>query len=582
MRLGVRGKLFAAVVCLFIIAGLSAGALLTRLLGKATASRLEAELFGHAKVATLLVEREGTADAEKLHGLVKSLGAATNSRITIVDSSGVVLADSTVAYAQLKGLDNHAHRPEVRAAMKAGQGIAYRYSTTTQSNRLYVALPFGAPPHGIVRSSLTIPKVKEAIYELRASVIEAGLLALLLAIITAAVVSHLAARPLSALVEHARRLALLGKTGERLHISSADELGGLASSLNQLSDQIERHFATLASERDRFEAVLEGMSEAVVAIDEDLRVVLVNQAAVQLLGLSAEPMGKTLLEVIRVPALFELARASAQHGDNTAELELPGTSSRFLARARRQRSGGQVIVLLDVTYLRRLETIRRDFVANVSHELRTPISVIRANTETLLSGAMDDPLAARRFLESSLSHSERITRLIADLLDISRIESGNYEIELQSLPAALAIRRAIAAIEPKAAQRSISLTVEVPEDLELLADPRAFEQVVVNLLDNAIKYNHEGGRVVARVRLFENALVRLEIEDDGPGVPPAHRDRLFERFYRVDTGRSRAMGGTGLGLAIVKHLSTAMGGRVGMEPALSGGCLFWVELRRAG
>jgi two-component system phosphate regulon sensor histidine kinase PhoR len=582
MRLGVRGKLFIAVVGLFIIAGLSAGVLLAVLLSRSTEAGLAEELLRQARMAKLLVEQENSDDTRRLQQLIEKMGAATGSRITIVEVGGRVLADSSVSHDQLASLENHAGRPEVRAALSAGQGVSRRYSTTTDKDRLYLALPFGPLPQGVVRTSLPIPRIEEAISELRGAIFVAGILGLIIAIVTGGLVSYFAARPVAALVEHARRLASLGNTRERLYVSSGDELGGLASSLNQLSDQLERHLSTLASERDRFEAVLEGMGEAVVAVDEDLRVVLVNRSAIQLLGLTDDPVGRTLIELVRLPALFELARSSAKSGSDTGELELPGTSRRLLARARRQKSGGQVIVLLDVTELRRLETIRRDFVANVSHELRTPVSVIRANTETLLGGALDDPSAARRFLESSLSHAERITRLIADLLDISQIESGKYEIDLRALPAASAIRRVTASLEPKAKERSISLACDISEGLQFLADSRAFDQVLLNLLDNAIKYSHEGGRVVTRVRPVDKGLLRLEVEDNGPGVAPAHRDRLFERFYRVDTGRSRAMGGTGLGLAIVKHLVTVMDGKVGMEPAENGGCIFWVELRQVG
>jgi two-component system phosphate regulon sensor histidine kinase PhoR len=237
------------------------------------------------------------------------------------------------------------------------------------------------------------------------------------------------------------------------------------------------------------------------------------------------------------------------------------------------------VVMHDITDLRHLETVRRDFVANVSHELRTPISVIRANAETLLDGALGDPTAARPFVEALLRNAERLGRIIADLLDISRVEAGQLRLRCLPVPLAAAARRAADAMLPAVARKGLEVRVDIAEEIIALGDLQALDQVLLNLLDNAIKYTPEGGHVVVRAHA-DTEQVRVDVSDDGPGLEAHQRKRVFERFYRVDPGRSRDMGGTGLGLSIVKHLCETMGGRVGVDPGQPRGSIFWFVLPR--
>ncbi|WP_181197835.1 sensor histidine kinase [Enhygromyxa salina] len=227
--------------------------------------------------------------------------------------------------------------------------------------------------------------------------------------------------------------------------------------------------------------------------------------------------------------------------------------------------------------IRRLETVRRDFVANVSHELRTPVSIIQANAETLLLGGLDEPATARRFLDAVRRNAERLGQLISDLLDISRIEAGRYEIELEPLSLSSVARSVSCSVSETCRSRSVVFEVDIDPQLRVCADPRALEQVLVNLVENAVEYGPKGG-TVELVAVEQDAAVRIEVRDEGPGIAPDHRSRVFERFYRVDPGRSRHMGGTGLGLAIVKNLSEAMGGEVGVEPRAPEGSCFWIRL----
>ena len=337
---------------------------------------------------------------------------------------------------------------------------------------------------------------------------------------------------------------------------------------------------TLAAEHNRFEAVLQTMAPAVIALDGEHHVTTVNLGARRLLGLPDVVEGRPLVDLVRLPALHALLDRAHEGGTELADIDLPG-QRQVLGRATRQADGGIVVVLDDVTEVRRLERVRKDFVANVSHELRTPISVIKANAETLLEGALDDPPAARRFVEGLYRHADRLGRLVSDLLDISQLESGRRELADEPILVAEVAEEVVESLLGEAEAKGVTITVSVPDDLEVRADPKALEQVFFNLVDNAIKYSPTGSRVEVAALLQPDA-VRIEVRDDGPGIDPKHRVRIFERFYRVDPGRSREMGGTGLGLSIVKHLVDSLGGELGVEPRRPRGSIFWFRLPNVG
>jgi two-component system, OmpR family, phosphate regulon sensor histidine kinase PhoR len=368
-------------------------------------------------------------------------------------------------------------------------------------------------------------------------------------------------------------------------VGQSDEIGLIVGSLDRVANELNGTVSTLDRERRRSSALLESMSEAVLALDADGRVTLANPAALQLLRVGATPtgvIGRTLLETVRLPALVEVA-ASAGGEPRERELELPGAQPRrVLVRARPLAGGsGSVLVMHDVTELRRLETIRRDFVANVSHELRTPVSVIRANAETLLSGGLEDPVRSRGFVDGIWRNAERLAALLADLLDIARIEAGQYRLDKREVRVGQVLAFAVETYEAKARAKRIALAAAGADDLTVVADESALNQVVSNFVDNAVKYTPDGGHVTLEARVDpQRDVVRVTVTDDGPGIEPRHRARIFERFYRVDPGRSREMGGTGLGLAIAKHLSESMGGEVGVGPASPHGSVFWVALPR--
>ena len=364
----------------------------------------------------------------------------------------------------------------------------------------------------------------------------------------------------------------------RVTTASLDgELRELADWINALAEEAERSRNALAHERTLLASVADGLTQGVIAIDGERKIEMLNDAARRMIGVKSSLVGEPLLDFVRVPELRALVEKPE---DSSAEIQLPNGPRTLIRAARTWGRAGRVLLLEDVTKVRKLESVRRDFVANVSHELRTPVAVIRANAETLMAGAKDDPQIAPKLIEGLHRNSERLARILADLLDLSRLDAGQYRLEAKPVSLKAATHESLGAVQTHAQRRNVSVEVAVPDDLAVRADPNALDQVLVNLIDNAIKYARHEGHVWVEAREAGDA-IRLEVRDDGPGISPKHRGRVFERFYRADAGRSREIGGTGLGLSIVKHLVESMGGKVGVEPNKPRGSIFWLRLPRA-
>ena len=584
MRLGVRGKLFLVSVSLVLAVVFLSGVYLERQLVDWAQARAEVELQGHARLVRVLLE-DAAAQGGDLDALADRVASPIEARVTIIGADGQVLGDSEFTAASVQEMERHGDRPEVIAALRDGSGVAQRTSASLTTEMLYVALPFSpgrtsadAPPAGVVRVARPLREVDAAVRRLWIAFAVAGVFAVGGAVLLSALASHYLSRTLRKLVKDARRMV---ETGEKskFAVPSHDELGGLAGSLNRMADELEGAVATLAAERSRFEAVLESMDEGVIALDSRQQLTMINRAALGLLSLSIEHDGSTLAERIPIPTLHELVvRALAGQPDRREFETLTTPPRQILAYASPLRNQqGAVVVMHDVTEIRRLERIRRDFVANVSHELRTPVSIIRLNAETLLDGALERPEVARKFLEAQMRNADRLAALVSDLLEISRIEAGTYEIHPDFIRVAPIVERIVESVQQIAEEKTLRVSCEVAADLRAWADVQALEHVLLNLVDNAVKYTPTGGQIKVRARA-EGERVRIEVEDNGPGIEPRHRARIFERFYRVDKGRSREVGGTGLGLAIVKHLAESMDGSVGVGPATPQGSIFWVIL----
>jgi two-component system phosphate regulon sensor histidine kinase PhoR len=587
LHLGVRAKFLIVTVLIVVAVDFAAGVYLQWKLRAAEEQRIEAELARHARTAADLLGH-GLARGSiawtpaSIDPIADQIGESMEARVTIIAADGAVIGDSMLSLDELERVESHLPRPEVMAAQRDSCGLARRHSETVGSDMLYCALIFEAPgvdEPAFIRVATPLALVDRSIARLRLSLVLGGLLALGLALGAGLVAARVMYGKLRELMEAARAMAE-GNEQVRLPAVGTDEFGGLAGSLERVSEELARTVRELARERDLFETVIQSMDEAVLAVDKERRIIAVNRAATELLGISPTARGRLLLEAVELPALADVLDDALRGESRTIDIGLePTTSVRHLmVRATPQgESGGAVLVMHDTTEIRRLETVRRDFVANVSHELRTPVSIIQANTETLLLGALDEPAQARRFLDAIRRNAERLGQLISDLLDISRLEAGKYEIEMRPLTVISIARSVGKAVGERCRQRGVVLKIDVDPELRVHADAGALEQVLVNLVENAIKYGPEGG-TVELAAVDQGDSVRIEVRDEGPGIALAHRRRVFERFYRVDPGRSRSMGGTGLGLAIVKNLTDAMGGEVGVDAREPQGSCFWVRL----
>ncbi len=359
--------------------------------------------------------------------------------------------------------------------------------------------------------------------------------------------------------------------------SASGQLRELAEWINVLAEDAQRSRDALAHERTLLASVADGLTQGVIAIDGDHRIEMLNDAARRMLGVQSSLVGEPLLEFVRVPALRDLVNKPE---DASAEVELPKCPRALVRAARTWGRAGRVLLLEDVTAMRRLETVRRDFVANVSHELRTPVAVIRANAETLIAGAKDDPQIAMKLIDGLHRNAERLARILADLLDLSRLDAGQYRLDVAPVAVRTVTEQSLSAVETQAQKRGVTVEVAVPPTITVKADAKALDQILVNLIDNGVKYTRADGHVWVDAKEIGDA-VRIEVRDDGPGIADRHRERVFERFYRADPSRSREAGGTGLGLSIVKHLVESMGGAVGVEPNAPRGSIFWLQLPRA-
>ena len=374
-----------------------------------------------------------------------------------------------------------------------------------------------------------------------------------------------------------RRLArgaqdLVRNPGHRIPIASE---GGptreLVQWINELAEHVVESRDALQRERTLLGSVANGLTQGVIALDGERRIEMLNEAARKMIGVPGTMITESLLELVRAPELRALVEDTR---DATAEIQLPNGPRALIRAARTYGRAGCVLLLEDVTTMRRLETVRRDFVANVSHELRTPVAVIRANAETLLAGAKDDPQMSTRLIDGLHRNAERLARILADLLDLSRLDAGQYRLDIATVSVKTITEQSLSAVEQKP---GITVAVNIPDALRVQADPKALDQILVNLIDNGVKY---GGTNVSVEAMDVGEAVRIEVRDDGPGIADKHRERVFERFYRADPSRSREAGGTGLGLSIVKHLVESMGGTVGVEPNAPRGSIFWLRLPR--
>lgn len=528
------------------------------------------------------------AEPGRLDTLYKELGAETGTRYTFIAPNGKVLADSEEDPA---AMDNHGDRPEVLQALgESGKGEAVRFSHTLNKAMLYLALPLQQDGElaGVIRCAFPMVDIRDTLRAVYRRSAYAVAVVTLLAAAASYLVARRITRPLENMRQGAERFAK-GELGQRLSMPFSMELAALAGAMNKMAQQLDERLRTVLNQRNQLDAILASMVEGVLAVDTDEQIITLNGAAGRLLDLQpADAEGKPIQAVVRNVALQELVtealsnpspveREIVLHNLGEQVVQAHGT----VLRDAEGRRFGAVIVLNDVTRLRRLEQVRRDFVANVSHELRTPITSIKGFVETLLDGALADRQEAERFLNIVLNQSNRLNAILEDLLALSRIEEGEEKgrIQLEEYRLKYAIDTAIQLCGHKAQEKGIQIETSCPEELVGRVNPPLLEQALVNLIDNAVKYSEQGQTITVSASAGEEGTV-IAVEDRGCGIPRDHLPRLFERFYRVEKARSRRMGGTGLGLAIVKHIAKAHGGRVDVQSTPGKGSTFTLHLPR--
>ncbi len=579
----IQRRLMIALSALAVAAWVVAGAWVDRAAREREIAEIESWLGSGARSIVELA-RDLPFDAAhrtELTDLVSRAAAAVGVRVTLIAPDGFVVADSEVALEDLGTVANHADRPEVEAALRGRTGSNRRRSATVGGSFLYVAVPRAPPsPPGVVRVATDLSSVDSALAGLRSALVTGGAIALAGTLALSFFFSRALLRPLWAFHSALSRLSS-GDLGARVRWRSKDELGELSSSLDRMAEDLERTQSEIVDERDRLAAVLRVMVEGVLVVDGDDHIVLANPRLRALLGIRVEVEGLRPMAALRNAAIDDTIRAALE-GDQPIhrEITLEAPERRVLAVHAASFAIGDarhaVAVFHDMTEVRRLENIRRDFVANASHEIKTPLTAIHGFAEMLLGGGLpaDD---ARSYLEIILRHSERLANLVEDLLELSRLESGKFTLEPESLDVESLVAKLCREFEPRLRERGITVHIRADGAPRAFADPRAVEQILQNLLDNALKYSEPNRSIDVRIGA-QGAAVRVEVADEGIGISEADRVRIFERFYRVDRARSREQGGTGLGLSIVKHLVQASGGELSLESTPGVGSVFGFTL----
>jgi len=581
LRRSISLKLTLTLVAFVAASVLAAGLYLSRGLERVAVESVEARLGTAVRVLhdEALAALGAGMPPGTPQAFAERVARPAAARVTLIAPDGRVLADSERTPEGVAAMENHAGRPEVRAALSGAVGHDVRRSVTIELPLIYVAGPVinAGKTVAVLRLAAPIEAATPAYESLRAAMLTGGGIALVVALGIGLFVSKRVTRPVVEM-QHVARQMSEGNFEVRASVRSPDEIGTLGRSLNAMAGRLREKIGDLEREQAKATAVLDAMVEGVIATDGHDHIILINERARMLFGLGrARAERLPLLEVIRNVDLHDVLGEGRLEADGTVVtreiklsepvdrvLQVHAVPLRFTGEAR-----GVVMVLHDITELRRLEQVRTEFVANVSHELRTPLTAIHGYLETLLDGALEEPENARKFLEIVFRHTERLGRLTDDLTDLSNIELGRISLRLEPTAVAEVADSVLAIIAPRASAGQVTVEARLPADLpHVVVDRDRLAQILINLVDNAVKYTPKGGSVWLEGRLREPGVVEVSVCDTGAGIPKADLPRLTERFYRVDKARSRELGGTGLGLAIVKHLVLAHGGELSIESEL--------------
>jgi two-component system, OmpR family, phosphate regulon sensor histidine kinase PhoR len=582
LRSRILWKLFSGYVVLILLSTIFVGVLVSRQVEEETLIEIEQSLDVRA---TLLraVALESFSSNTKVQKRIRTLGLNTNTRFTIINPDGTVFADSEEDPATM---DNHANRPEILAARSHGHGITTRFSDTVDENMMYYALRVKRENLflGYVRASLPLSVIDDRLSHVRTTVLFSMAISILVALVLGFIVARGFAKPLTAMTVIAESMSG-GNYNQRVSIERKDEIGSLAKALNKMASSSHERLETIALDNNKLLAILSGMVEGVVAVDKSETIIHLNEAAARILGVSSDVHSR-IWEATHSQELCQVfSVALNEETEIRRKLKIVTSSIEQIVEVHaspfRDAGGelvGAVAILYDVSELERLETIRRDFVANVSHELKTPITAIRGLVETLIDDEGMSPENHRLFLAKTMNQTIRLSTIVSDLLALSRLESVGLDLIRVPLDLREVVTASIQVLLPVSEGKNICIESQIPDEpVEVLGDREALFQSVNNLLDNAIKYNSEKGTVTLHLHIDgENAVIN--VRDTGIGIEPLEQHRIFERFYRVDKARSRQLGGTGLGLSIVKHTALAHGGQLSVESIPGTGSTFQISI----
>jgi len=527
-------------------------------------------------------------DVAQLELLATSLSQSIKCRITVINSAGKVLADSEKPQQEVLQMESHLYRPEIKMALARGTGIDTRYSSTHKIDMLYVALPLKDNKDiiGTVRLALPLESVQKTLSEIRKTILIGLFFAIVLAFVLGSIVAANTIRPINRMIQVSRRFSK-GEFDRRIIQSPKDEIGELADTLNKMTQDIEEKIKEIESQNQKLTAIFNSMIEGVIVVDKDSHIISINPTIEKIFNvLKKDVQERPFLEAIRNNDISDVIRSVLKKGESECtELVLMYPVRKIFEVSAapifdNNSVAGCLVAIHDITEIRRLETIRSDFVANVSHELKTPLTSIKGFIETLLEGAIDDKENSRNFLMIIQEHAERLNNLVNDLLSLSYLESKEITLDTKNVSLRKLVEGIVLGFKAQLKKKNIEIKNELPANLSVKADENRIEQVFTNLIDNAIKFNKDKGTI----KIYNqdaDGKIKIIVMDSGIGIPEKDIPRIFERFYRVDKARSRELGGTGLGLSIVKHIVELHRGTVGVESTEDFGSKFWITLPKS-
>ena len=582
--MGIRTRIFLITLsCLFI--GISLSFIVAeRDLSLKLQDQIETELSRQAKILRKSIANIIDAgDFFKLKAQVDEYAAASDSRITIILKDGYVIVDSDVEASKIDDLDNHSDRPEIISAFKNGYGSSKRYSSTVKKEMFYFALLDSSNDvERVIRISVPYESLDQILASLGNSITLIVVVGLIVAILASVLAGDYIRSSFMDLEKAAADISAGSykkKDLESLPIKRSDEIGSMARNISTISSNLREQISLIAKQRDQFGLVLDGLGEGIMVLDEDGTITFRNDQIMQILGLD-EILNKSIAD-LNLPPLKQIFKKALKKGQHESEFEIDtdGDDTKWiLAHMNKAKATRELILVVhETTQLREMDSMRRDFVSNLSHELRTPVSVIKANSETLLGGALENSKDAKTFSKAILHNADRLSEMVTSLIDLSRIEYGDLKFVIEPIIINQVVDTVISSFTNKAKRKNIELVFNRQSDVVVQTDAKAIERVLNNLVDNAFKYSSENTVIEIRARKQAN-FIRISVLDSGEGVPEEEQRFVFKRFYRTAKARANTKQGSGLGLAIVRNLVNNLQGEVGVETRKEGGSEFWFTI----